>query len=271
MPLFLVMGRKTKRKIKRKARKRMKKRSAIVAIAPIKYFDISKDNLEKIKEYIRKAGKRKADIICFPESCLHKTRVFKVDDILIKEIREECRKNNIWCIITEDLILKKKPYNIAILIGRDGEIKGKYKKIHIYDEEVKEGKKIRVFKTDFAKIGIVICWDLAFPELFKKMKEKGAEIIFCPAQWCYEQKAYDNFHKQRETELLKSLLSARAFENLFFVALVNPLRDEKDQVSYSAIVSPHKILKETINKERLMVAKINLNEIKKYKKIYEKY
>ncbi len=248
----------------------MKERSAVIAIAPIRYFDISNNNLEKIKKYIRHAGKKKADIICFPESCLHKTKTLHFDDKIIKEIKEECRKNKIWCIITEDLILRKKPYNISILIDRNGEIKGQYKKIHLWGDEVKAGRISRVFKTDFAKLGIVICWDLRFPELFKKMKKKGAEIVFCPAQWCYESKAYDNFHKKREIELLRSLVSARAFENLFFVVLVNPLRDEKDQVSYSAISSPHKILKETIDDESLIVLKINLNEIKKFKKIYNK-
>jgi predicted amidohydrolase len=248
----------------------MKRRSAVIAIAPIRYFDISNDNLDKIKKYIQHAGKRGADIICFPESCLHKTKTLHFDDRIIKEIKEECRKNKIWCIITEDLILNGKAFNIAILINRKGEIAGQYKKIHLWGDEVKAGRVTRVFKTDFAKIGIVICWDLRYPELFKKLKKKGAEIVFCPAQWCYEFKAYDNLHKKKEIELLKSLVSARAFENLFFVALVNPLRDEKDQVSYSAVSSPHRILKETIDNDGLMIVKINLNEIKKFKKIYQK-
>lgn len=248
----------------------MVKRTAVIALAPIKYFDISKTNLVKIKKYIRMAGKRGADIICFPESCLHKTKTLSFDDRIIREIKEECKKNQIWCIVTEDLLLKGKPYNTAILINRKGEIKGQYKKIHIHDEEVKPGTRVKVFRTDFAKIGIVICWDLRYPELFKKMKEKGAEIVFCPAQWCYEKRAYSSFHKNREIKLLKSLVAARAFENFFFVALVNPLRDEEDQVSYTAIASPHKILKETIDDEALMIIEINLNEIKKFKKLYKK-
>jgi len=248
-----------------------KRKEATIALAPIKYFDISKkDNLLKIKKYIRLAAKKNSDIICFPESCLHKKEVLRLNDGIIKEIQEECKNNSIWCIITEDIIIKKRPYNTAILINRNGEIKGKYKKIHIYDEEVMAGKKVKVFKTDFARIGIVICWDLAFPELFRKMKEKKAEIVFCPAQWCYEEKAYDTKHKEREINLLKALVSARAFENVFFVALCNPLVDRKDQVSYSAIASPTKIIKETIDSERLIVAKLNLEEIKRIENIYKK-
>lgn len=248
----------------------MKKRKAVIALASIKYFDIAKkNNLEKIKRYIERAGKARADIVCFPESCLHKTDTLRFDDKIIIEIREKCRKNNIWAIITEDLLIKGKSYNIALLIGRDGKIRGGYKKIHLYDDEVYRGTKVRVFKTDFAKIGIVICWDLAFPELFKKMKRAGAEIVFCPAQWCFEEKAHDKYHKEREIGLLRSLASARAFENLFFMAICNPLRDAKDQVSYSAIVSPHKILKESIEKEGLMIAEIDLSEISKLEKLYD--
>jgi omega-amidase len=248
----------------------MKKRP-IIAIAQIKYFDISsKNNVEKIKKFIRQAKRRKADIICFPESCVHKTEVLFYNDDLIKEIREECKKNSIWCIITEDLNIKRRKYNVSILIDREGKIKGRYKKIHLYGDDTSSGRKIGVFDTDFAKIGIVICWDLAFPELFKKMKDAGAEIVFCPAQWCYEKKAYKHKHKKEETRLLESLIRARAFENLYFVALCNPIQGErKDQISYSAICSPHKILKELIDDEGIITAEVNLDEIGKLRKLYE--
>jgi predicted amidohydrolase len=248
-----------------------KKKKPIIALAPIKYFDISRrHNLEKIKIYIKRAKKSDADIICFPESCVHRTETLDFKDDLIKEIREECKRNSIWCIITEDLMLAGKPYNTSILIDREGVIKGKYKKVHLYGDDVKPGNKVRVFNTDFGKIGIIICWDLAFPQMFKKMKEAGAEIVFCPSQWLYERKAYSNYGKEREINLLKSLVTARAFENLFYVAICNPLRDYKDLVSYSAIVSPTKVIKETIDKERLMTAKIDLEEIGRMEDLFGK-
>lgn len=249
----------------------MKKRNPVIALAPIRYFDISKsDNLEKIKKCIRLAKKSKADIVCFPESTIHKNKILDLNGNYIRQIREECRKNSIWCIVTEDIKFKEKSYNAALLINRGGKIAGNYKKIHLYGDtdKLKRGQKIGVFKTDFGKIGIVICWDLAYPELFKKMKSAGAQIIFCPAEWCYEEKAHDKEHKKREMEILKSLVKTRAFENLFFVALCNPLHDRKDLVSYSAIVSPHKILKESTDSEKILVAEINLKEISKFGKIY---
>lgn len=249
----------------------MKKRKPIIALAQIEYDPRKKSNIEKIVKYIKLAKEKNADIVCFPESCICRTKTLHFDDKLIERVKKECAENSIWCILTEDIILRGKPYNMSILIDRAGKVKGNYKKIHLYgdSEELNAGKKIKVLKTDFAKIGIAICWDLAFPELFKKMKKAGAEIVFCPAQWAYEQKAHDSHHKLREKKILESLILARAFENLYFVALGNPVRKyDKEQVSYSAIASPHKILKEIIGKEGLITAEINLNEIKKFGKLY---
>lgn len=256
-------------------KKREKRKKPIIAVAQIKYFDINKKhNVEKIKKYIKRAARAHADIICFPESCVHKTEVLFYNDDLIKEIREECKNNSIWCIITEDLEIKGKRYNVSILIDREGNIRGGYKKIHLSGDEVDAGRKVRVFQTDFAKIGIVICWDFAFPELFKKMKELGAEIVFGPSAWCYERTAYGKTYgkksKEQEINLLRSIIRTRAFENLYFVALCNPVRERKDQVSYSAISSPHKILKELVEREGIITAKINLKDIDKLRELYNK-
>jgi len=252
----------------------MKKRGRkkpIVALAQIKYYDINKNNnVEKIKKYIRLAKKKNADIVCFPESVITRTKTLRFDDKFVKEIKQECKNNSIWCLITEDFILKGKPYNLTILINREGKIAGSYKKINLYGDSdgIYPGKKIKVLQTDFAKIGIAVCWDLAFGDLFKKMKQHGAEIVFCPAFWCYEEKAYDKNHRKEETDLLRALIRTRAFENIFFVGLINPVTKRKDRVSYSAIVSPQRILKEIVGKEGLIVTRLNLREIKKIEKLY---
>ncbi|MDD5012528.1 MAG: carbon-nitrogen hydrolase family protein [Candidatus Nanoarchaeia archaeon] len=251
--------------------KKKRRKNPIIALAQIKYYDINKNNnVEKIKKYIRLAKKKNADIICFPESVVTRTKTLHFDDKFVKEIKQECKENSIWCIITEDFILKGKPYNLTILIDRCGKIRGSYKKINLYGDSdgIYPGKRIKVLQTDFAKIGIAVCWDLAFADLFKKMKQHGAEIVFCPAFWCYEEKAYDKNHRKEETDLLRALIRTRAFENIYFVGLINPVTKRADRVSYSAIVSPQRILKEIINKEGLIISKIDLKEIKKIEKLY---
>lgn len=241
----------------------------VIAIAQIRYFDTpERHNVAKIKRYITKAAKLGADIICFPESCVHKNDVLKFDHKLIKDIRGSCKENNIWAIITDTFKEKGKSYKMSLLIDRGGHIKGRYKKINLYDDYTKAGHKTFVYKTDFAKIGIAICWDLAFPEIFSKMKKSGAEIVFCPSFWCYEYVAHDRDHRKREMNILKSLVLSRAFENLNFVALANPISHKPGLIPYSAIACPHHIMNEISNKEGLIIQRLNLGEIKKFEKLY---
>lgn len=241
----------------------------VIAIAQIRYFDTpERHNVAKIKRFIVMAAKAGADIILFPESCVHKNDILKFDHRLIKEIRESCKENKIWAIITDTFDNRGTSYKMSLLIDRKGQIKGDYRKINLYDDYTKAGNKIFVYKTDFAKIGIAICWDLAFPEIFSKMKKKGAEIIFCPSYWCYEYLAHYKDHRKREKKLLKSLILSRAFENLFFVALANPISHKPGLIPYSAIACPHHIMKEISDKEGLIIQRLNLGEIKKFEKLY---
>ncbi len=75
-------------------------------------------------------------------------------------------------------------YNTGVLIGRDGEIKGKYRKTHIpegeYDQGVSHGDSYPVFETDFGKVGIMICWDSWFVDPARALAAAGAEIILVP-------------------------------------------------------------------------------------------
>jgi predicted amidohydrolase len=185
----------------------------------------------------------------------------------VSEICLACKENNIWAIATDTIREKAGIFKTSILIGRDGEIKGKYHKINLYDDYTKKGRNTFVFETDFAKIGIVICWDLAFPQLFSKLKRRGAEIVFCPSYWCYEDSAHSKNHKKMEKKIVKSLIVSRAFENLMFFSFVSPIDDNKELISYSAISSPHGIIAE-IENEGLLIKRLNLAEIKKFEKIY---
>jgi predicted amidohydrolase len=247
------------------------KKLPVIAIAAIRYYDIVKShNVKKIVSFIGKAKKLGADIVCFPESCITKRGNLLLDDRLILEIREACKKHTIWCIVTEDVKIGRKVYNSSLLIGRDGKIKGHYDKINLYGDTTAAGNQVKVFKTDFARIGIAICWDLAFPGMFHEMRKKGAEIVFCPAQWNYDLKSHPHSHKERETTLLRAMTLARAHENILYIALCNPLMPSKTQVSYSAIADPHSILKELIDKEGVITAPVDIAQIRKFRKFYKK-
>ena len=74
-------------------------------------------------------------------------------------------------------------YNTALLIDPSGEIQLRYRKNHLWIPERRylvPGNKAMVVDTPIGKIGLAICWDLAFPELFRSMIKQGAEIICIP-------------------------------------------------------------------------------------------
>jgi predicted amidohydrolase len=209
----------------------------IVALAAINYFDIHKThNLVKVLRFIKRAKKRKADIICFPESCLKKTGCINLDDSMLKKIKENCKKNSIWCIINENILLNKKPYNVSVLIDRKGRIRGTYEKIHLYGDKTLQGDKVKVFNTDFGKIGIIICWDLAFPGLLGRMRKLGADIVFCPSQWHYDGPNHNKLNKKREIKILRSLVLSRAFENVFLNRYKKEWNNSYSQVYFSLIL-----------------------------------
>ena len=248
----------------------MARQHPLVALAPIRYYDLTKThNLEKIRRFIRRAKRAHADIVCFPESCLHKTQTLTLQHRIILQIREECRRQAIWCIVTEDLRRRGRRYNTALLIDREGKVRGHYEKIHLCgDTNTRPGTRVPVFQTDFGRVGIAICWDLAFPEIFRQLRRAKADIIFCPSQWWYEPRAHERAPQAQEKRLLRSLIMTRAFENLCFVAVCNPIMASKYQVSYSAITSPHRVLAELQDKEGLLTAQLDFKKLRKWRKLY---
>ncbi len=82
-------------------------------------------------------------------------------------------------------------YNTSLLLSPDGEILSKYRKIHLFGYNSQEtqiltpGKKVVVADTPFGKIGMTTCFDLRFPELFRAMVDKGAELFMVCSAWPY--------------------------------------------------------------------------------------
>lgn len=107
-----------------------------------------------------------------------------------------------------------KIFNTAYVVDR-GDLCGSYRKLHMFstmgeDRFLSPGDRTLVVSTAVGRIGIAICYDLRFPELFRKMALEGAEIICLPAEW----------PKPRQ-EHWRTLLRARAMENQLFVVAAN--------------------------------------------------
>lgn len=150
-----------------------------------------KDNLKLFCEQIDTAGKLGLDIVCLGEAITQVGTDRSVKDCAepipgpsTQQLGEAARRNRIWVVagLTEcegDFI-----YNTAVLLDRQGQLAGKYRKVHLPREEWKKGitpgHSYPVFRTDFGTIAIQICYDWFFPEPEEIFALQGAEIIFAP-------------------------------------------------------------------------------------------
>lgn len=116
-------------------------------------------------------------------------------------------------------------FNSCLLFNPDGECVNRYDKIHLFDvcvdqkrdesynesNTIEAGNQVVVAETPFAKIGMSICYDLRFPELYRKMVDSGVDIITVPS-------AFTETTGSRHWQML---LRARAVENLSFIIAPN--------------------------------------------------
>ena len=150
----------------------------------------SKEIIKQMLGKMEKVSSYNPDIICLPEN-FAKTKSSKPLSEKAEEVGGAITKPFIKfakshkCYIICPLLTKKdnRFYNSTILIDREGNIMGQYDKIHPTEGECDTGitpgnSPPPVFETDFAKIGIQICFDINWPGEWRNLKEQGAEIVF---------------------------------------------------------------------------------------------
>lgn len=159
--------------------------------------------------------------------------------------------------------------NTAVLYAPDGELLGSYRKMHLFrlmqeHRYLTPGDHATICPTQWGPIGLGICYDLRFPELFRTMALAGARIFLVPAQWPI---------KRLEAWLL--LARARAVENELIVAACNRVGRQDDVVfpGRSIVVDPWgNALVEGDDQEGLFLAEVDLREVEKarrYLTVYE--
>lgn len=210
----------------------------------------SADNLKAFAALVDEAGVEKADIVCLPEGV---TIVGTTHDYIsasepipgptTKYLGEVARRNNLYIVAG---ILEKEGsvvYNTAVLIDRNGNVAGKYRKTSLPREEidggVTPGNSFPVFDTDFGRIGIMICWDVTFPEPARALAQQGAEVIFLPI-WGGD----------------LTLAKARAIENQVYV-----VSSTYDMIT-GVFDLEGKVLKEAKKDKDVVVVDVDLNQQK---------
>jgi predicted amidohydrolase len=187
-------------------------------------------NLTKAEHFISEAS-RENDLIVFPEDFIlgplsGKSEYADYHGHYITLFQKLASKYHIdivpGSIIEGD---SRGLFNTTYYIDRSGEIQGRYRKVNLWLPErsyITPGSNISVFDTRFGRVGLIICWDLMFPEVFRAMVKEKVEIVICPSYWCYEDAGKGIVHDpDSEVKLVNALCITRAFENEIILIYAN--------------------------------------------------
>lgn len=112
-------------------------------------------------------------------------------------------------------------YNSSVLIDEAGEVKGVYRKVHLFASEkefFRAGCYYPVFDTAIGKLGLMICWDTAFPEVARSLALKGAELLIVSTNW---EKPYLTSIVTKNQQDWDLVTRARAFDNCIYLVSAN--------------------------------------------------
>ncbi|KAJ5737734.1 uncharacterized protein N7483_002859 [Penicillium malachiteum] len=136
-------------------------------------------------------------------------------------------------------------YNTAYFISNDGTILGKYRKKNIWHPErphlVSSGSESHAaIDTPIGRIGMLICWDLAFPEAFRELIADGAEIVIIPTFWTPNDASADALRHNPASEalFLSSTLTSRCYENTCGIIFVNAAGPAENFLGMSQVTLP---------------------------------
>jgi len=231
--------------------------------------------MEKAERMVREAAESGAKLIVLPEmfNCPYARGYFRSfadaeNGESIAEMSRWARENNI--ILVGGTIPEKdgdKLYNTCFVFNEQGEVIARHRKMHLFDVEIdggicfKEsrdfaaGNEITVFDTSLGRMGVIVCFDIRFPELSRTMAKRGAEIILCPAQ----------FNMTTGPKHWELSIRARAMDNEIFFVGASAARYEGfsyEAWGHSTVAGPFGMVEATCDeKEQILYCDIDLNEV----------
>ncbi|MFW9898214.1 MAG: nitrilase-related carbon-nitrogen hydrolase [Candidatus Thorarchaeota archaeon] len=239
-----------------------------VAIAQMEIWDGEKEkNLSNALTILNSLSKSESypDIVCFPElftTGYDLKNVKNYAETIPGKTIEELTKISKGKFIVIGTILEVENdnyYNSAFIINKKGSLIGKYRKTHLFaplleTDFLTPGNKISTFtlpESNNLKIGVAICYDLRFPEIFRKMALLGAQIIFVPSEFPSPKK-----------KIWKTLLHARAIENQIYVIGINRIgKGTSGEYFGYSLVSNGEYLEHLGNIPETRVFSIDLNSL----------
>ena len=174
------------------------------AIVQFKASTNKEKNLKKILDYIRKAAANKATLVAFPEFMMFYTNSSQTSKQLadsaetitgnfVSIIANAAKENHIQVVgsFYEKSKKKDRVYDTSFVMDKTGKVISNYRKIHLYDalgfresDKMQSGSKIaKPVDTSIGKIGLMICYDLRFPEMARTLAISGSEVLVAPSAW----------------------------------------------------------------------------------------
>jgi len=231
-----------------------------------------KGNIRKIEDNVVRARKQGAELVIFPELSVTgyvlRDQIYELAETIpgqSTDILEKLAGKTGTHIVFGLPELSDKTqatiYNAAVLVGPDGFI-GKYRKMYLPTHSVFEEKRYfrpgyqtAVFETELGKIGLIICYDIFFPEVSRLTRLKGARLIICISASPVTRRTF-----------FETLTTARAIENTAFLAYVNLVGIENGLQFWggSRLIGPNgKVVAKTkYDKEDLMIGEVDYSDIK---------
>ena len=249
-----------------------------IAIVQFKASTDKNQNLKQIQNYIQKASKRGAELCAFPEFMMFYTTSSQspaklaslaetINGSFVKAIAKTAKDNSIQIVGTfyEKSKKKNRVYDTSFLTSKSGKIISKYRKIHLYDalgfkesNKMTPGSKIiSPTKTSVGKIGMLICYDLRFPEMSRTLASAGSEILVVPSAWVKG--------KMKEEHWI-TINKTRAIENGCYI--IAPDQVGNIYCGRSIVVDPYgKILLDMKKRQGIGIVNISLDKVKQTRRI----
>jgi deaminated glutathione amidase len=204
-----------------------------IALGQMLATKVKSENLELMRGMAKEAAAAGADLVVFPEASMvwveagdsPASQAEPLDGPFVSGLREAARLNRVAVVagVVEAIPGSSKAYNTVVAIGSDGTLIGSYHKIHMFDafgyresDQNQPGDgDLLLFEMKGMKLGVATCYDVRFPELYRELAERGAEVIVQPSSWAHG--LLKEFH-------WGTLVKARAIENTVYIAAVDQLR-----------------------------------------------
>ena len=189
------------------------------------------ENLEKAERFLQQAAAQQAQLVVFPEDfvmgpLLGRADLADFEQRYVKHFQTLAARYALDIVPGSIMEVDESGlYNTAYYIDHTGTILGRYRKVNLWLSErsyADPGREAVVCQTRFGRIGLAICWDLAFPELFRAMVAQDADIVLCPSYWCVEDAGIGLQHDPNsEATFVDALCTARAFEQEIILVYAN--------------------------------------------------